>query len=108
MGQGALGAYFRVVLLQVGVVLVSLRDEDHEGLLCLHTRAHEQLGHMVQVGGVALGRVAQRQQLGLAAPPDGVAQGVLARGHPIQVALHRVDLSCSITAPVTVSFQYAT
>lgn len=60
-----------------------------------HAGPHKQLGHVVQVGRVGLGRIAQRQQLRLAPVPHRRGQRVLARGHPVQVALQRVDLACA-------------
>lgn len=82
-----------VFLHQVWVVAVRLRHQQHQRLLWLQPRAHQQLRHMVQVGRVRLGGVAQRQQLRLAAGPHRVLQLRLARRDPVEVALQRVDLA---------------
>jgi len=52
-------AHLGVVGHEVRVVAVRFRDEDHERLLQVHARAHHQLGHVVQVGAVALHNIRQ-------------------------------------------------
>ena len=84
---------------QLGVVAVGLGDEDHEGLLGVHTSPHHELCHVVQVGTVTLGGATEWQELRLPPLPHRVLQGMLPGRHPVQVALQGVDLAC-IKEPV--------
>ena len=92
--QQTAGDHLGVVLDEVGVVVVGLRYEHHEGLASLHARLHQELGQVVQVAAVALLVVAQGQQLLLPPVPHWGLEGVLAGGHPIQITLYGVDFPC--------------
>mmetsp|Transcript_18872 Transcript_18872/g.47860 ORF Transcript_18872/g.47860 Transcript_18872/m.47860 type:complete len:1344 (-) Transcript_18872:168-4199(-) len=85
--------HLRVGLHEVGVVAVRLRHQQHQRLGGLGAGAHQQLSQVVQVGRVRLGSRAQGGQRLLAPLPDGVLELVLARRHPVEVALQRVDLA---------------
>lgn len=94
-------AHLGVVLDEVRVVVVGLGHERHEGLAGLGAGGDHELGQVVQVAGVALLVVAQRQQLRLTTGPHGRLERVLAGCHPVQVALDRVNLTCTQECPTT-------
>lgn len=88
-----------VLLHEVGVVAEGLGDEHHHGLLGRHPRAHEELGHAVQVGRIGLLGVAQRGDGALVPLPHGVPEVVLPRPRPVEVAQERVDLAVVAQEP---------
>ena len=77
------------------MIAIGLGDEDHEGLLRVHSTTHHEFSHVVQVGTVALRNVTEGQELSFPALPYRVLQRMLARGHPVQVSLQGVDLACT-------------
>ncbi len=89
--------YLGVGASQLWMVAVGLRDKDHEGLLGVYATPHHELCHVVQVGTVALSNITEGQELALPALPYWMLQGMLTRGHPVQVALQGVDFSCTST-----------
>lgn len=86
------GRHLRVLARQLRVVAIRLGDEQHHRLRHAAPGAHQQLRHPVQVGGIGGGGVADGAEGRFAAGPHRVRHRRLARSHPVQVALQRVDL----------------
>ena len=78
-----------VLLVELGVVVVGLGDEEHHRRLDVELRLDEELGDTVQVGRVRSGGVADRKELVLVVAPHGVLQALLAAHHQVEVALER-------------------
>lgn len=66
-----------VILLQVGVVVISLGHQNHEGFLRLYPSFDKQLRQVIQVCRVRFAGAAEGQELFLPSVPDWIGKGML-------------------------------
>ena len=93
------GLNLRVRGVEIRVVAVRLRDEEHHRLRDGPAGLDEELGDAVEVGGVGGGGVADGSELGLAARPHRVRHVSLSGRHPVEVTLQGVNLAVVAEEP---------
>mmetsp|Transcript_6751 Transcript_6751/g.24330 ORF Transcript_6751/g.24330 Transcript_6751/m.24330 type:complete len:313 (-) Transcript_6751:914-1852(-) len=88
------GLDLRVLVVQVRVVVVGLRHEEHHGGLHVELGLGQELGNAVEVGRVARAlSLADGEEVLLVSLPQRVVKQLLPAVHDVQVALQRVDLA---------------
>jgi hypothetical protein len=85
------------------VLLPRLRNHHHHRVRQRVAGHHQQLQGVVEAGGIGLAFVDQRIQLAQVLAQNRRAHHALARAHPVEVALDRVDLTVVRDHPVRVS-----
>ena len=84
---------FRERRIELRVVAVRLRHEQHHRLSRSAASADKELSHSVEVGGVRRSRATDRAEFLLTSIPDRVVHISFLRRHPVQVTLKGVDLT---------------